>query len=287
MRIGIDSYCYHRFFGEVYPGLETAPGTRMTLADVVARARAFGVEGVALESFMLTSDTPAALDALHRALDDAGLDRLWAWGHPNGLGSGTMPEALADLMRHAEIAQAMGARVMRICAGGRRTRTRPWAEHKALLVPLLLRAADHAGRHGVTLAIENHIDLSTDEMLELMEATRHPHLGICLDTANQLRMFEDPAVAAERMALFVRAVHLKDVTAFRGSPREFGFWPSVPTGAGLIDLPRVLAALRAARYDGLLALELDYIHPAYGTEDEAIARSLPRLRALVAASAGA
>ena len=28
MQIGIDSYCFHRYFGEIYAGLQTDPGTR-------------------------------------------------------------------------------------------------------------------------------------------------------------------------------------------------------------------------------------------------------------------
>jgi len=28
MKIGIDSYCFHRYFGEIYPGLQADPGTR-------------------------------------------------------------------------------------------------------------------------------------------------------------------------------------------------------------------------------------------------------------------
>ena len=83
------------------------------------------------------------------------------------------------------------------------------------------------------------------------------------------------------MAPYARAVHLKDVSAFRGSPRDFSFWPSVPIGEGLIDFPRILAALSKAGYSGLLALEVDYIHPDYGDEETVIAQSLVRMRELV------
>ena len=278
MKTGIDSYCYHRFFGEIYPGLEQDPGQRMSLLDFVDRAVAHSVQGVSLESFMLDGIDPAALRA---RLDAAGLDRVWAWGHPRGLASGTEPGALDDLLHHVNIAAAMGADVMRICAGGRRTRTLGWTEHRALLLPLLKRAADYAAGHDVVLAIENHIDLSTEEMIELVETLDHPSIGVCLDTANNLRLFEDAAVAVERLAPYAKAVHLKDITAFRGSPREFGFWPSVPLGRGLIDLPRALQHLRDAHYTGLLALEIDFLHPDYPGEEAAIAESIAHLRSLL------
>ena len=39
MKVGIDSYCYHRYFGEVYPD-QVDPGVRWTFHDFVNRAAA-------------------------------------------------------------------------------------------------------------------------------------------------------------------------------------------------------------------------------------------------------
>lgn len=90
MQIAIDSYCYHRYFGEVYPGLETAPDHHMTLEEVIDRATGFAVEGVSLESFMLDDTSPIRLEKLRKHLGYAGLVKVWAWGHPDGLGSETL-----------------------------------------------------------------------------------------------------------------------------------------------------------------------------------------------------
>ena len=38
MKVGIDSYCYHRFFGEVYPD-QKPPAKNMTMEDFLARAK--------------------------------------------------------------------------------------------------------------------------------------------------------------------------------------------------------------------------------------------------------
>lgn len=282
MQIAIDSYCYHRYFGEVYPGLETAPDHFMTLEAVIDRAKGFGVEGVSLESFMLDDTSPTRLEKLRQHLDDSGLSCVWAWGHPNGLGSGRHPHALSDLFFHVDIAQQLGADVMRICAGGRRTRPTEWGTHKTALLPLLQQASEYAAKVGVTLALENHVDLLVDEMVELIEAVDHPALGVCLDTANNLRMFEDPMRVIEKLAPYARATHLKDICAFQGDPKTFGFWPSVPLGQGLINIPRTLETLKHHGYRGLLALEIDYLHPHYGHEDEAVSDSLDYLRQTLA-----
>lgn len=281
MHVAIDAYCFHRFFSQVYPGLEQAPDHSLSLEGVIDKAIAFGAEGLSLESFMLDDDSPGHLAEIRARLDEADLERMWAWGHPDGLGSGAQPQALDDLMRHTAIAAALDAKVMRICAGGRRTRPADWTNHRDALLPLLRRAADHAAELGVTLAVENHADLLADEMIELLETLDHAHLGVCLDTGNNLRMLEDPWRAIERLAPWARATHLKDIQAHRGDPRTFGFWPSVPLGRGLIDIPGVIRELGRHDYQGLLALEIDYLHPSYrdanGDEDDAIAESLAYL----------
>ena len=37
MKIGIDSYCYHRFFGEIYASLETGLATGLTKGNLSTR----------------------------------------------------------------------------------------------------------------------------------------------------------------------------------------------------------------------------------------------------------
>ncbi|ROR25078.1 sugar phosphate isomerase/epimerase [Comamonas sp. BIGb0124] len=281
MKLAIDSYTYHRQFGEIYPGLEQDPGHRMTMADFIDQAHALGVAGVSIESCFIPDPSAAEVVAMRRRLAELNLDCVWAWGHPGGLGSGFAPDQLADLKRHTEIAAAVGAGVMRICCGGRRTRVADWPTHKAALVPLLREAAAHARAFGVVLAIENHIDFLADELVELVETLDSPWLGVCLDTANNLRMLEDPGVAIEKLAPLTRATHVKDIKAQGGDPRAFAFWPSVPTGQGLIDMPRAFADLKKHGYTGLLALEIDYLSPDYPDHAQAVQDSLNYMRGLL------
>lgn len=286
MRPAIDSYTYHRYFGEWYDGLQSDPGSRITVFDFLDRAAGHGVAGVSLESCFLPTDD-AFVERLGAALDERGLERVWAWGHPSGLRSGTDAAAAEDLARHLGIARRLGAGVMRICGGGRRTRPASWSEHKRGLVALLAPLVDVAAEHEVVMAIENHIDLLADEMVELIETIGSPWLRVCFDTANNLRMLEDPVEVARKLAPYARATHLKDVTAQKGDPGTFAFWPSVPLGTGVVDLDGVLDALRDARYTGLLALEIDYLAPQYVQrgEEAAVTQSLAWLRHALAGRA--
>ena len=54
MKIGIDSYCFHRYFGEVYDNQED-PGKRITYQDFLNRAIELGVDGVSLETCFFES----------------------------------------------------------------------------------------------------------------------------------------------------------------------------------------------------------------------------------------
>nr|MCU0873284.1 hypothetical protein [Pirellulaceae bacterium] len=87
MKVGIDSYCYHRYFGEIYPD-QTDPGVRWTFQDFVRRAAELEVDGVSLESFFFASLEPGYLAEIKAALDERGMERVLAWGHPDGLEAG-------------------------------------------------------------------------------------------------------------------------------------------------------------------------------------------------------
>ena len=281
MKPAVDSYCWHRQFGDWYPDIQRDPGIRVSVWDVIERAKALGLAGISLESCYMPPMDPATTARLATVLAKGGLEPVWAWGHPNGLSSGANPAAAKDLIAHIAIARAVGAKVMRICCGGRRTRPASWSEHKARLLPLLREIAAPARDAGVVLAIENHIDFLADELVEILEAVGSPWLGVCLDTVNNLRLLEDPMVVVGKLAPYARATHLKDCVAWRGSPRDFAFWPSVPLGQGIIDIPEVVRLLAKAGYAGLLAIEIDYLHPKFGDEDEAIAESAKYLRGLL------
>jgi sugar phosphate isomerase/epimerase len=282
MKIAIDSYCYHRYFGEVYPGLQQPPGRTMTVWDFLKRARQLGVAGVSLESCYLPSGDDDLLYRLRDTLDSYNFERVWAWGHPNGLRSGTDRQAARDLVRHLAHAQTIGARVMRIVGGSRRTRPASYATHKRRLGGMLRTLLPAAEHHGIVLAMENHIDLTADEMVDLITSLDSPWLGVCLDTGNNLRLHEDPLVVAEKLAPLTRATHVKDIWVRPGDPKDFAFWPSVPLGQGLVDIRRVLALLKKARYQGLLAIEVDFLHPDHGEEDRAVAASVKYLKSLLA-----
>jgi len=281
MRVGIDSYCYHRYFGEIYPDQED-PGVRWTLQDVVKRAAELGVDGVSLESCFFESLEPDYLAEIKAALDEKGMERVLAWGHPDGLEAGRNENAWREMNELIPRAQFMGADIMRIVASSLMFRDEPHGPQIDAIARMLKKSVRIAEDHGVVLAIENHIDYTSTEIEEILDRVGSESLKVNFDTGNTLRMMEDPVAAARRLGPYTVATHTKDVDACRHvRPEEWYFFSSVPVGTGLIDIPGVVRALRESGYDGVLAVESDH-HKDNQDEDKLVADSVTYLRKLLA-----
>jgi 3-oxoisoapionate decarboxylase len=292
MRIGIDSYSFHRYFGEVYPDLQADPGKTWTMeGDFVDFAKAHGAEEVALETCFFSSTDEGYLADMKARVDEAGFAaRVVGWGHPDGLHAGSDEEALADLKRHIPVAAALGAPIMRIVSGSMIHVEEPHEPQVRNTIRMLGEAVEVAREHDVVLAIENHIDFTSREILEIVEGVDSEHLRVNFDTGNTLRLFEDPVDAARRLAPYTVATHTKDIINLPkgGSPAErFTYWPSAPCGEGLIDLEGVATALSEGGFEGALCVEIDLVAPQFvdRSEEDIVASSLEYLRSIVPSEA--
>jgi 3-oxoisoapionate decarboxylase len=241
MRIGIDSYSYHRLLGEVRPG-ELDPGERLSSGPaLIAVMLADGAELLSLETVFL--DPPRRLDtgALRRAA--AGAELALAWGHPLGLEWGARPDQLAGLLDWIAIAPSLDARLVRCVAAGPALADVPKRRRLTTTVRALREAAAAAKRAGVMLALENHADVDQHELESILELV--PELMVCLDTANAIRVGDDPVALARSVAGRIAMVHLKDVAA--PTPQDGPTGPaSVAYGEGIVDLAGVLSAIPVA-----------------------------------------
>jgi sugar phosphate isomerase/epimerase len=293
MKIGIDSYCFHRYFGEIYPDLQTDPGVRWRMeTEFIDFALAQHVDEVALEACFFDALDDGLCAEIRAHLDEAGVDRVLGWGHPEGLWGGTKPEALEDLKRHLPQTRKLGSTRMRICAASMNYAKADREELIGRVVPMLREAAKAAEAEDVTLALENHIDFTSLEMVRLLEAVDSEHLRVNFDTGNTIRLYEDPVEAAARLAPYTVSTHTKDIaTRVRGgAPSEnFAWWPSCPIGEGVIDMPGVVAALRDGGFDGCLGVEIDLVGEQWvsQSEEELVVESLLYLRSIVPAATAA
>lgn len=293
MKLGIDSYSFHRYFGEVYPGLQADPGVSWDMIEnFVPFATAQKVDEVALESIFFPVFDDGYCNELRARLDEAGLERILGWGHPDGLRGGTDEEALADLKRHIPRAAKLGARIMRIVASSMEYVDNDRETQIRDSIRMLSEAVEIAEAHDIVLAQENHIDFTGPELLRILEGVGSDNLKVNLDTGNPIRVYEDPVDCARALAPYAVSTHTKDITTHGkgGSPAQrFPFFPSCPTGSGLVDFEGVVAQLRAVGFSGSLAIELDLIAEPWvqRPEEELVVQSLDYLRELLAREASA
>jgi sugar phosphate isomerase/epimerase len=277
-RIGIDSYSYHRLLGEVRPG-EEPPGAafaRGTL-DAIEHARGLGVDGISLETCFLGPPGGLDPDALRAAAGP--LELVLAWGHPHGLEFGSSEEALRDLVEWLEAAGRLGCRLVRCVAASPRFRDAADGAGRVERTAEALAVATAAARErGLGLALENHGDLTAAEVAEVLRRVDDPALGVCLDTANALRVGDDPLEASRLLAPRTLLVHLKDVEPLDRVADPAAGPCSVPYGEGVVPVGEVVSALAAGGFTGLVCVELGHLPP--GTDElELVERCVAWLRA--------
>jgi sugar phosphate isomerase/epimerase len=287
MKVGIDSYCYHRFFGEVYPQ-QVKPDREMSLEDFLDRAKELKVDGVSLESCFVPRYDTEYLSRIKAILDDYNLERVWAWGHPDGLEGGKNVKEFDEMIKHIEYAAQVGADVMRVVGSSLMFRFEPHVPQIKRLTKLFSKAVKIAEKFNVKLAVENHLDFNSDEMLTLIKNVDSPYFGINFDTGNFLRLLDDPISGMEKLAKYVYATHVKDLKPQKGVPgNEWYFFSCTPVGDGVVDNQKLAQLLMDSGYEGFMAVEIDFLHPDYkNDEDKAVVDSVKELKRIAMAVEG-
>jgi sugar phosphate isomerase/epimerase len=221
---------------------------------------------------------------LKAQLDSYGMDRVYAWGHPDGLERGKNEAAYADMVGQIPNAVAIGAPVMRVVGSSLMFRHEPHGPQIKALVKMFKKAVKVAKDNGVKLAVENHIDFTSDEILQLLTEVDSEYLGLNFDTGNFLRLLDDPIKGMEKLAPHVLATHVKDLMPDKcAKPTDWHFFAGVPVGKGLIDNATLAQLLHKAKFKGFLAVEIDHPHTDWtGREDEAVALSIKELKRIAA-----
>jgi 3-oxoisoapionate decarboxylase len=259
MQLGLESYCYHRHFGEVYPG-QTDPGVRWTLSDFVDRLPTFQPDCVSLETCFLPDDQ----DALLRSLSRLTVPAMFAWGHPHGFMEKSESEVVTEVERYLNLSAQFGYPILRVVGSSIAHFWQPHEPQMAITLDRLSRVLPLAERLGIRLALENHGDFFKNELTRIVEEVDSPYLGFALDTGNLLRFDEDPVHAIEDWGDKVLVIHAKDVAPMHGfeasDPRRLA---CVPAGKGMTDFRSIFRTLKKASFEGMVLIEISRMHPDY------------------------
>ena len=115
----------------------------------------------------------------------------------------------------------------------------------------LLALAQHAEGTGVQVLLESHNDFARlQNLLDVMRAVHHPHVGVLWDVHHPYRFFSEPlADTYEKLKDRIRHVHLKDSVSVDGGVRY------CLLGQGIVPVSEVLQLLASGGYDGWIAFE--------------------------------
>ena len=157
------------------------------------------------------------------------------------------------------VARALGARCGRVALlSGRRYETfdtaAAWSAFTTKWRETLLRMRPEFERHRFAIGIENHKDWLAPELAALLKAVDSTYVGACVDFGNNLALLEDPDDTIALLAPFAVTTHVKDM-AVRRTAQGFEL-SEVPLGRGILPLERYVAAVRQARPDARLCLEM-------------------------------
>ncbi|QSF46174.1 sugar phosphate isomerase/epimerase family protein [Paenibacillus tianjinensis] len=262
MRIGVD--------GKYLPG-----GHNLSPVEKLEYAHSLGLEGVFFRTILHISPNlnGAEIQAVQRKAQElgmyleAGLGRVNPYTNPEtpelrAIGNG---DVLLGFRRMMEAAAEADIRELWVSTGGAkpykgmfatdRFRTDvTWEEQLEATERLLLKLKPLALDLGLHLNMETHEEITSYEIVRLIEAVGADVMGVVFDTANVMIRGEHPVLAARRLAPYVRQTHIKD--AYLELTDGGVYQRAMPCeGEGAVDFSEVLKELN--RYNPELTLSFE------------------------------
>ncbi len=223
---------------------------------------AYGLARLASERSLSGIETPVS--GMLPDLSEGAVDRFRETLEASGL-SLTVDTGVVEL-GHLQVilplAARAGARVVRatlstVLEGARAEVVGGWSryleEMRSRIIKLrpLLEACD------IVLALENHQDATSDELVWLCEAGGD-RVGVTLDVANPLAVGEEPLEFARKVGPWVRNVHLKDYKVYL-TPSGYRL-VRCALGEGAVPFLELLPLLQRVAPDASQHIELAALH---------------------------
>jgi sugar phosphate isomerase/epimerase len=268
LQLSLAAYSFREHFKDVSHErkVETDAAKRIDLFQFVDYCAEQGCAGAELTSYYF----PKEVDELFllklrrhcflRGVEVSGSSVGNTFTHPSGAKREEQTSYVKKWIDHAAL---LGAPHIRVFAGNA-PKDVGKEEAKKLCLAALEECADHAGKRGIFLGIENHGGIVAEpaDLLDIIRTVKSPWVGINLDSANFHT--DDPYRDFEQCAPYAVNVQMKAEIQRRGKNKEEA------------DLPRFVKILRAANYQGYVALEYESDEDPW----KAVPRLLRRMREL-------
>jgi sugar phosphate isomerase/epimerase len=220
-----------------------------------ANPRAVGFEGYLALATELKAKTIELSEGWTGSMSDADLAALGTRLRALGMEPiGSSGLQTADFANSIRIANGLGGKLIRfaltpILCGDRHAAGERWPQLVDSTWRKLAELAPMAAAHGITIAVENHQDFTSAELVEFCRTTGD-NVGIVFDTANALAVGESVLDFTRTIAPYVRYLHLKD---YRVQFTDEGYrLCRCPSGDGAVPF-RELVDILAQHHDSLPA----------------------------------
>ncbi|MCP4692448.1 MAG: sugar phosphate isomerase/epimerase [Desulfobacterales bacterium] len=282
MLLGLHTYSFHLHgMGQRWGASDPASDSVMDIHQLMAFAVEHDLDGLHLTA---ADCGRTDMDQLTHIRDSAGDKGLYL-EYNFSLDEAYDKRLTNTLEEGVAIARALGADIAKVSMDLRRPRpigaSRFHPEIMARLehlVGLLKSAAPAAEAAGVRIAVENHTDAFSEEVLWVLDRVNHPFVGACVDTVNAIHVTEDPISAVENLAPRAFTNHFRDnrIIILHDGVRFTG----AAVGEGDLDMKRAYEIIRDQSSMNRINIELDMDvvseNPAEARrhEREAVVRSI-------------
>ena len=287
MRLGLHTYSlYLHGIGQAWAGFDLPWPRQMSTFELFDQAVRWGLDGLHLDDGVLENLDTSYLKEVRTAAEAHNLYLEYNFSLDLGdQGIGIQH----DLAAAIATAKLLGADIVKVSMD--LIRPRPVAASRfhpdvmaqiKLVASRLKQMAPAAQNAGVKIAVENHCDTFSDEILWLLDEVNSPVVGACIDTVNALMVMEDPMQAITNLAPRSFTNHFKDdrIEFQRHGLKLTG----TAVGDGDIDIKRAFEIIKTKSSMNRINIEtetdipLDDMETALRMEKDTVERSIQYCR---------
>jgi len=247
MLLGLHTYSlYLHGIGQAWAGFKLPWERQLSTFQLFDLGIELGLDGFHLDDGVLENLEPSFLKEVGAAAKEKNLYLEYNMSLDLGHFGIGIQHNLEDGL---DTAHFLGADVVKISMDLPRPRPRAGSRFHPEVMPFLQQTADllektapMAEGYGICLALENHCDSFSEEILWVINEVNHPFAGACIDTVNAWHMAEDPMKAIENLAPVAFTNHFRDdrVEFCRDGFRVRG----VAVGDGDIDMQKAYELIK-------------------------------------------
>ena len=270
-KLGMHSYTLHLSgYGESWgfqsEGKHYAFEKAGTLEDLMDLAVKEGIQVLHITLVDLNNDnTPEHLAKVKKEAEEHGveLELNISFNAPSD------PRVNATIEDALEIGHAIGAKLVKFSTDVEHPHPISHAsmcpeamEQMAKIVLDFKKNIPTIEKYGMKIAIENHCDLFSDEVIWMVKQLNHPLIGACCDTINSLMLAEGIEECVRKMAPYAYCVHFCDNRVFADPDGTHSLGCAI--GDGDVDVIEVMKILRAEAPEELDTIDLEIELPLSG-----------------------